>query len=122
MKAVVNATVSRFASQDSTHSANLECIIAQGDSLSGVEWRRDGKRISEGSVSPKFIVHRPFSEDETNTTRVYVLTVRNVDESDEGLYECWVYSQYSGGEPDDVATLSITISREPGRTDDCYSN
>lgn len=84
--------------------------------MKGVEWMKDGKKIGEGNFSPKFIVQHPFPEDESNTTLVYTLTVRNVDENDEGVYECRVFSWYSGADPETTATLSLKISREPGKT------
>ena len=102
MKAVINAIVCL-----SDSSVNLEAIIEQGDSLKGIEWRKNERVISEGTISPKFIVHTPFPDDENKTTLVYMLTVRNVQESDIGIYECLVYSNYSGDYPETIAVLSL---------------
>lgn len=113
VKAVINATVYFPASEDSIPSVNLESIIEQGDSLKGIEWRKDGKVMSEGTVSPKFIVHTPFPDDENKTALVYMLTVRNVQESDEGIYECRVFSNYSRGDPEAIAVLSLESEKVP---------
>lgn len=130
VKAVINSTLyhSQSASEDhetasqvSFSSANLECIVEQGDSFKGIEWRRGGKiltAVHDRGTMQKYVIQRPFAADgESNTTLSHMLTVRNVDDDDAGEYECLLYSRYNGTEPESSKKVSLEILRVSGT---CY--
>lgn len=124
LKRVVNVTLHlvskdhEAASQLSFPSANLECVVERGDSFARVEWRKDGKSLvaahNRGTSRNKYVMQCPFTDDdENNVTFAHMLTVRNVDENDEGEYECLLYSQYIA-EPEDTGKLFLKVLRESG--------
>ena len=98
----------------------LECVVEKSDSFKRLEWNKDGKTITSGD-SGKYVIHPPFYDSDGNTSLVHMLTVRQVNRSDEGVFLCRVFSEYSDATPEDVAALSLSLT-DTGRTSLCSNS
>ena len=98
----------------------LECVVEKSDSFKRLEWSKDGQTITSGD-SGKYVIHPPFYDAEGNTSLVHMLTVRRVSRSDECVFLCQVFSEYSDATPEDVAALSLRLA-DTGRTSLCSNS
>ena len=105
---------------ESTTSAELQCeATGYVRPDSDIQWYRGNERIerNDEKYSIAFRNGRPNAAqrglNESTFSRVSVLTIQNVDETDAGLYSC------RSQETSEVTSMQLNIEIEPGKFFKC---
>lgn len=104
LRGTTNSTVCAKLSSSERSAATLECAVQERDGEARVQWARGGQVLRSGA---KYVIPKePIRE--AGGMLVFLLIVRELTEADVGVYECQLFSNFSGNRPE--ATRRVWIN------------
>ena len=107
VRSTTNFTLGVTLDSSTQPAATLECSVQSRDGEVTVQWERDGQVLQNSAKH--VIADEPIRE--ADGVLVYLLTVRKLTEDDLGAYECQLFSNFSGSNPEAVRRIWINSSK-----------